>query len=122
MPGAHGTSTSSAKGPTGGPQAGKGAEGPRAAAEALEVTASTTASPGFYPEARRVSGSPTPGVEEGGRGAGKGRGERGHEPGASPGRAPPAGGESARGPPREAGPAGGELRARPLQRGSLPRG
>lgn len=86
-----------------GPRAGEGAGGPRATAEAPIVTASTTASRRFYPEARRASGSPTPGVEEGGQGAGKGRGLRGHEPGAAPGRAPPAGRGSRPGPAQGGG-------------------
>lgn len=86
-----------------GPRAGERAGGPRAAAEAPAVAASTTASPGFCPEARRASGSPTPGVEEGGKGAGKGRSVRGHEPGAAPGRAPPAGRGSRPGPAQGGG-------------------
>uniref|UniRef100_A0A8C0QNP2 Eukaryotic translation initiation factor 2 subunit 3 n=1 Tax=Canis lupus familiaris TaxID=9615 RepID=A0A8C0QNP2_CANLF len=73
------------------------------AAEAPAVAVSTTASPGFCPEARRASGSPTPGVEEGGKGAGKGRSVRGHEPGAAPGRAPPAGRRSRPGPAQGGG-------------------
>lgn len=86
-----------------GPRAGKGAGGPRVAAEKPAVEASTTASPGFCPEARRASGSPTPGVEEGGKGAGKGRGVWGHEPGAAPGRAPPVGHGSRPGPAQGGG-------------------
>lgn len=86
-----------------GPRAGEGAEGPWTAREESTVAESTTASPGFCPEARRASGSPTPGVEEGGKGAGKGRGVRGHEPGASPGLAPPVGRGSRPGPAQGGG-------------------
>lgn len=85
------------------PRAGKGAGGPRVAAEKPAVATSTTASPGFCREARRASGSPTPGVEEGGKGAGEGRGLRGHEPGAAPGRAPPVGRGSRPGPAQGGG-------------------
>lgn len=101
---------------------GDGAEGPRAAAGALEGTASTTASPGFSPEARRASGSPTPGVEAAGggraRGGASGAASQGPLRAARPLRAATAPGPR----PEEAGPPAGELRARSLQRGSLPRG
>lgn len=105
-----------------GPRAERGAGGPRVAGEAPAVKTSTTASPGFCPRARGASGSPTPGVEEGGKGAGKGRSLRGQEPGAAPGRAPPAGRGSRPGPAQGGGARRQGARCAVVQRGSLPRG
>lgn len=113
----------SARAPRVGPRTGRELRGPKATAETPAAGAkSTTASPGFCPEARGASGSPTPGVEESGKGAGKGRGVRGHEPGAAPGLAPPAGRGSRPGPAQGGGAAGRGPGPRGRGHGSRPLG